>query len=202
MPTSTLTRRGFLGTLAVAVPLPLLVRHAHAAAIAHVETNPATLIALAEVVLPTSELGRSGVDRAVNAFLDWGKGYRENAELNHGYGTSRLRATGPTPMTRWAKQLDDLDGAARSAHQKPFRVLTTLERTDIVRAALQTSGQRIDRMPAVTDAQNVILALIAHFYDSSAATDLCYQAQIGKQTCRPLAAQSRKPLPMLKVRER
>jgi hypothetical protein len=31
---------------------------------------------------------------------------------------------------------------------------------------------------------------------------LCYQAQIGKQTCRPLAAQSRKPLPMLKVRER
>jgi hypothetical protein len=202
MPMPALTRRGFLGTLAIAVPLPLMARRAHAAAVTHLEANPAALIALADVVLPTSELGRAGVNRAVNAFLDWGKRYRENAELNHGYGTSRLRASGPTPMTRWSKQLDDLDAAAQSAHQKPFRELTPRDRTDIVRAALQTSGQRIDRMPSVTDSQNVILALIAHFYDSSAATDLCYQAQIGRQTCRPLAAQSRKPLPMLKLRER
>jgi hypothetical protein len=72
----------------------------------------------------------------------------------------------------------------------------------MVTAALKSSGQRIDRMPAVGDAQNVIIALIAHFYDSSSANDLCYQAQIGRQTCRPLAAQSRKPLPMLKLRER
>ena len=57
-------------------------------------------------------------------------------------------------------------------------------------------------MPGVADANHVSLALLAHFYDSSAATDLCYEAQIGKQTCRPLAASARKPLPLLKVSER
>ena len=37
---------------------------------------------------------------------------------------------------------------------------------------------------------------------SSAANDLCYEAKIGKQTCRPLANSTRKPLPLLKVSER
>jgi hypothetical protein len=197
-----LTRRHFLGYAAATIPLPLFITRAHAAAVTHVQSNPATLIALAEIVLPTSELGRAGLNKAVNEFLDWGKGYKENAELNHGYGTSRLRATAATPMTRWTKQLDDLDAAARGAHQKPFAALNREQRTELITAALKTSGQRIDRMPAVGDAQNVIIALIAHFYESSAANDLCYQAQIGRQTCRPLAAQSRKPLPMLKLRER
>jgi hypothetical protein len=48
----------------------------------------------------------------------------------------------------------------------------------------------------------VSLALLAHFYDSSTATDLCYQSQIGEKTCRPLSASGRKPLPFLKVSER
>jgi hypothetical protein len=48
----------------------------------------------------------------------------------------------------------------------------------------------------------VALALIAHFYESSAATDLCYEAKIGRATCRPLADSHRKPLPMLKLSER
>jgi hypothetical protein len=194
-----LTRRGFLGSLAAAAPLAVVVRRAHAAAIVHLESNAATLIALADTVLPSSELARTGVARAANEFLQWGKDYRENAELNHGYGTSRLRFTGPTPLTRWTKQLDDLDAAAQTAHQHFFRDLSREQRTALVRAALQ--GQRIDRMPPVTDAPHVALALLAHFYEGTAANDLCYQAQIGRQTCRPLAAQARKPLPMLKLRE-
>src|ERR1043166_2383777 len=198
----TLSRRGFLASLAATVPLAVVVRRAHAAAIVHLETDPATLVALGEVVLPTSELGRAGVNRAVSAFVAWGKGYRENAELNHGYGTSRLRTTGPTPVTRWTKQLDDLDTAARAAHQKSFRELTAAQRTELVRTALVApAGSRVDRMPAIADAPHVALALLAHFYDSSVATDLCYQAQIGRHTCRPLASQTPKPLPMLKVRE-
>jgi hypothetical protein len=195
-----LSRRGFLASLAAAVPVAVVVRKAHAAAIVHLETNPATLVALGEVMLPASELGRAGVARAVNAFIDWGKGYRENAELNHGYGTSRLRMTGPTPVTRWSKQLDDLDAAARATHQTPFREASIQQRADLVRAALKE--ERVDRIPSVGDAQHVAIALVAHFYSSSTATDLCYQAQIGDKTCRPLAAQSRKPLPLLKVRER
>lgn len=196
----TLTRRGFLASVAGALPLAVIVRQAHAAAVAHLASDDATLIALAEVVLPTAALGKAGLAKATTAFRDWGASYREGAELVHGYGTSRLRTTGPTPLTRWTKQLDDLDTAAQSAHQKAFRALSASERTVLVRSALE--GQRVDRMPSVADASHVSLALLAHFYESSDAADLCYLARIGKNQCRPLAASSKKPLPLLKVSER
>jgi hypothetical protein len=196
----TLSRRTFLASLAATVPVAVIVRRAHAAALEHLQGDPATLVALAEVVLPAAALGPSGITRAATAFREWGAGYHEGAELVHGYGTSRLRSTGPTPLTRWTKQLDDLDGAAQSAHEKPFRATTAAQRTALVRAAL--AGQRLDRLPGVADASHVVLALIAHFYESADAADLCYEAQIGKNQCRPLAASSRKPLPLLKVNER
>jgi hypothetical protein len=50
--------------------------------------------------------------------------------------------------------------------------------------------------PAVGDANHVAVGLLAHFLDSADAADLCYDAQIGKNRCRPLAASSRKPLPL------
>src|SRR5688572_18925787 len=180
-----LSRRTFLASLAAAVPLPLIVRHAHAASVTHLQSDPATLDALAEAVLPAVALGAVGVRRASAAFRAWGEGYRAEAELNHGYGTSRLRVSGPTPLTRWAAQLDELDAAARAAHQKRFRELKVADRETIVRAALKE--QRIDRIPAIAEAPHVALALLAHFYDSSTANDLCYQAQIGRSTCRRLA---------------
>jgi hypothetical protein len=195
----TLSRRTFLASLASAVPLAVIVRRAHAESVAHLTSEPATLDALAEAILPSS-LGRAGITKEVAAFREWGAGYREGAEVLHGYGTSRLRSLGPTPLTKWATQLDDLDARAQSKHQRIFRDLPVTDRTDIVRAALE--GQRFDRMPGIADASHVSLALLAHFYDSSAANDLCYEAQIGKSTCRPLAASVRKPLPMLKVSER
>lgn len=196
----TLSRRGFLASLATALPLAVLVRRAHAAAVVHLQTDPATLGALADAVLPAAALGTAGVTRAAAAFRDWGANYREGAELVHGYGTSRLRRTGPSPLTRWSRQLDDLDAAARAKHQRAFRALTRAQREELVRAAL--NGQRLDRLPAVAAAGHVALAVLAHFYDSPEATDLCYQARIGRTTCRPLSASSRRPLPMVKVSER
>jgi hypothetical protein len=195
----TLSRRTFLASLASAVPLAVIVRRAHAAAIVHLTSEPATLDALAEAVLPSS-LGRAGITKEVAAFREWGDGYREGAELNHGYGTSRLRSLGPTPLTKWSAQLDDLDARAQSKHQRSFRDLAVSDRVELVRAVLE--GQRIDRMPGIADASHVSLALLAHFYDSSAADDLCYEAKIGKATCRPLAASSGKPLPLFKVSDR
>jgi hypothetical protein len=182
------------------MPLAIVVRRAHAAAVTHLAADPATLTALGEAVLPAKALGTAGVTRAVAAFRDWGAGYREGAELNHGYGTARLRSTGPTPLTRWMTQLDALDNAARAAHQKAFAALTVEQRDALVRAALE--GQRVDRLPSAVDAPHVALALLGHFYGSSTANDLCYEAHIGRETCRPLAQQARKPLPMLHVSER
>ena len=190
-----ISRRRFLASLAAAVPLSVVVRRAHAAAVRHLESDPATLDALGEAILP-SQLGRAGLTRAVGAFRDWGKGYRENAELVHGYGTSRLRMTGPTPMTRWTSQLDALDSASQSKHGRPFKAATAAQRSDLVRDALKGGGERLDRMPNVADANHVAVALLAHFYESSAAADLCYDARIGRQTCRPLAQPARKPLPL------
>ena len=195
----TLSRRTFLASLASALPVAIIVRRAHAASVLHLTSDPATLDALAEAVLPPS-LGRAGIAAEVKAFRDWGAGYREGAETVHGYGTSRLRSLGPTPLTKWASQLDDLDARAQARHQRNFRDLPVSERTDLVRTVLQ--GQRFDRLPSVTEATHVSVALLAHFYESSAANDLCYEAKIGRQTCRPLSTSSGKPLPMIKVRER
>jgi hypothetical protein len=195
-----LSRRRFLASLAGALPVAVFVRHAHAAAVAHLQSDPATLDALAEVVLPSAALGKTGFAKEVESFRKWGAEYREGAEVNHGYGTSRLRTLGPTPMTRWSAQLDDLDAQAKAKHQKAFHQVPVADRADLVRAALQ--GQRLDRLPGVADASHVALALLSHFYNSSAANDLCYEAQIGQQTCRPLAQQARKPLPMMKLSER
>lgn len=196
----TLNRRRFLASLAGALPVAMIVRRAHAAAAAHIASDPATLDALAEVVLPAAALGKAATMKEVQSFRKWGAEYREGAEVNHGYGTSRLRTLGPTPMTRWSTQLDDLDAAAKAKYQKGFHEIPAGDRADLVRAALQ--GQRVDRMPGVADASHVALALLAHFYSSSEANDLCYESRIGQQTCRPLAQQSRKPLPMFKVSER
>jgi hypothetical protein len=195
----TLSRRTFLASLAAAVPLAVVVRRAHAAAVVHLASEPATLDALAEAILP-SALGRAGIAKEVAAFREWGAGYREGAEVNHGYGTSRLRSLGPTPLTKWTTQLDELDARAQAKHRRNFRDLPVADRVALVRTALE--GQRMDRMPGIADASHVSLALLAHFYDSSAANDLCYEAKIGKATCRPLADSARKPLPLLKVSER
>src|SRR5438309_7171021 len=103
-----LSRREFLSWLAGTIPVAVIVRRAHTVSMAHLAAAPETLDALGVAVLP-GELGPGQVGRVVAGFRRWIDGYRQNAELNHGYGNSRLRFSGPTPATRWTKQLDDLD---------------------------------------------------------------------------------------------
>ncbi len=190
-----LSRRAFLGWLAASVPATAFVRRAHAASISHIASDPRTLRAIGDVVLP-GELGATGTAAAVDSFQRWIKGYKAGAELVHGYGTSKLDFAGPTPATRWASQLDHLDSAARSRHAKPFADLPVAQRREMVGAELTLL--KVDRLPSIDRAPHVALALLAHFYATPEATDLCYEARIGKQTCRPLANASRKPLPLAK----
>ena len=190
-----ISRRVFLAWAAGVIPAAAIVRRAHALSVAALSSTgapTATLRALGDVVLP-SALGSDGIDREVAAFRRWMTGYREHAELTHGYGTSRIRYSGRTPVTRWTSQLDALDAAARKQFGTSFASLAAVRRDALVRSAL--SG-KLDRMPAVADADHVAVALIAHFYGSSAATDLCYGAAIGREQCRPLAQSSREPLPI------
>ena len=194
---SRLSRRAFLGALAAAVPAAALVRRAHAAAVDDIAASPRTLHALGEAVLP-SELGRAGTLAAVTGFQRWIAAYRENVELVHGYGTSALERSGPTPATLWAAQLDALDRIARAEGARSFAALPLERRREFVRRELE--AMKADRIGVVGRAPHVALALLAHWYDTPDATDRCYQAHISKESCRPLAASARKPLPLAGVR--
>ncbi len=191
------SRRTFLAALAAAVPTASFVRRAHAAAVDDLVGRPETLRALGEAVLP-SELGRARITANVDGFQRWIAGYREGAELVHGYGTSKLTWAGPTPATRWSTQLDELERAAQRAHARPFAALSIAQRQELVRLALVDFKE--ERMPPVGRSPHVALALLAHFFSSDAANDLCYEAQILRENCRPLAMSSRKPLPLAATR--
>ena len=183
---TSLSRRAFLGWIAAAIPVGAIVRRAHALSVDHLAADQRTLRAVGEVVLPSS-LGSGGTAAAVARFQQWIAGYREGAELLHGYGTSKLEKAGRTPATRWATQLAQLDA-------KRFAELPLERRREIIRAEL--AALKVDRIGTVGSAPHVAVALLAHFYASPEATDLCYQSKIGKQTCRPLATSSRQPLPL------
>jgi hypothetical protein len=152
------------------------------------------LRALAVAVLPT-EIGTEGVQRSADALQKWIAGYRAGAELNHGYGSARLRTTGADPSIRWALQLRTLDVDARRLHGAGFAALTADQRRDLVRAQLAT--ERATNIPGdVGAASHVALALLASFYGSPEATDLCYEATIAKNACRPLAQGTQRPVPL------
>jgi hypothetical protein len=119
--------------------------------------------------------------------------YRPGAEANHGYGTARITQLPADPRPRWRAQLAALDADARRAGGQSFATLSRVERQSLVRAAL--ADERGESLPNPLLAGHVALALVAHFYESPGANDLCYEAEIGRQECRPLAAQ-RQPVPL------
>jgi hypothetical protein len=152
--------------------------------------NASLLDALGDAVLP-AELGPDGTTRAVNAFQQWMDGYRPGAEANHGYGTGRIERVPADPRPQWRAQLAALDTEARRGGAA-FASLSRERRQAIVRTAL--AGERGESLPSPLAARHVAVALLAHFYESPLATDMCYDAQIGRQQCRPLAAQAQQPV--------
>ena len=191
-------RRSFVARIAgalVAVPLlgPKLLPRSALAAATGSQPNDSVLAALGDAVLP-SELGADGVRRAVGDFQRWMDGYQPDAESAHGYGTGRIDRLPADPRPAWKTQLQSFDAEARRSGGQSFAGLTRERRQALVRTAL--AGERGESLPSPLAAKHVALALLAHFYDSSTATDLCYESQIGRQQCRPLAAQAQKPTPL------
>lgn len=194
-----LTRRHFLGWLSALAAASTWRPLRAAASVPAAEDQGAPplpqelLAALGAAVLP-AELGQPGIDRAVRGFATWVAGYRENAELLHPYGSAELERSPASPAGRWREQLAALDTAARAVHQRPFVSLGLDERRNLVRQALE--GVRLTGMPDPLRAPHVAVALLSHFYSSPDATDLCYQAEIRKNQCRPLVNSSREPIPL------
>jgi hypothetical protein len=153
--------------------------------------DAALLRALAQAVLPR-ELGTEGVITTVRGFLSWLRGYKDGAELLHGYGTGELSFASASPMVRWQKQLRALDDDARAQGAAGFAAATVEQRQHVIRAAL--TGEKLTTFPAPQAAAHVALGLMAWYYDSPDATDLCYRADIGKNRCRPLALNPNEPV--------
>jgi hypothetical protein len=164
-----------------------------------VALDGAMLRAIAQVVLP-GEIGNDGINRMSRAFAQWIAAFRPGVELVHPYGSAQLRQTGESPVPRWRVQLAALDRTARERHRRSFTALTRDQRRELVVAAL--AQERTDRMPNPLTASHVALALVAWYYQTPEANDLCYNARIGRNQCRPLVNAPRQPLPLADSRPR
>jgi hypothetical protein len=194
------TRRTFIGWLsAVGAALGIGVRPRASRAETPVSTeqngalDAAIVKGVADAVLP-SELGNEGIATVSRAFTQWIGGYRVGVELVHPYGSTELRRTGESPVSRWRSQLAALDSAAREKHRKAFPALTRDQKRELVMSAL--GSERLNRLPDPLQATHVAMALLAWYFATPGAVDLCYNARIDRNQCRPLVHASRQPLPL------
>ena len=63
------------------------------------------LRALAGVVLP-AEIGAAGIERIATGFEGWVREYRPGADMDHGYGFTRLRVKAASPAPVYLQQLE------------------------------------------------------------------------------------------------
>jgi len=143
------------------------------------EEDP-TLSSIAEVVLPADADQKA----AVRTFAEWIRNYKEGADTDHGYGNTRVRPTGPSPAKNYPAQIAALDAAARVQGAASFVAATREQRRAIIEAAIAEA--RIERLFARPTGAHIATDLMGHYFNSSAANDLCYRAAIGRDSCRGL----------------
>jgi hypothetical protein len=193
-------RRRAIQTLASAAALPLLRASLSAdlSTVASAQVGELTadqvfvLRDIAGTVLP-SAIGRKGQDEAVDAFLTWIRQYKEGVALSHGYGEPRLVKSGPTPAPAYAKQIAALQQAAQSRGGR-FGALPLEVRRELLDAAFKAAEVR--SLPGRPDGKHVVADLMAHYFRSSAANDLCYNARIGRNTYRAIRVTTVRPAPL------
>ena len=147
---------------------------------------------VAPTVLPT-QLGARGVEDAVNNFVLWLRDYREGVPLSHGYGFPRLTRSGPSPVTRYSAQLMALQEAARARGGR-FGTLGLDVRRSLLDEAFKQNA--VNNLPGRPDGKHVVSDLMTHYFRSSEATDLCYNARIGRNTSRAIQVTTVKPAPL------
>jgi hypothetical protein len=147
---------------------------------------------IAATVLP-STIGRTGQDEAVDQFLRWLREYKEGVALSHGYGEPRLVKSGPSPAPGYSKQLSALQQAAQARGGR-FGTLSLAIRRELLDAAFKAADVR--NLPGRPDGKHVVVDLMAHYFRSSEANDLCYNARIGRNTYRAIRVTTVRPQPL------
>lgn len=147
---------------------------------------------IAATVLP-SAIGSKGQNEAVDNFLRWVRDYKEGVALSHGYGDPRLVKSGPSPAPGYTKQLIALQQAAQSRGGR-FGALPIDVRRGLLEAAFKAADVR--NLPGRPDGKHVVADLMAHYFRSSGANDLCYNARIGRNTFRAIRVTTVRPQPL------
>jgi hypothetical protein len=149
----------------------------------------AVLHDIAPTVLPAS-LGAAGAAAIADRFVVWTRGYREGVALTHGYGHPRLQKSGPSPVPSYLAQITALDAEARAKGGR-WATLDLETRRALLDAAFTKAGVRA--LPSRPNGQHVVADLMALYFRSSEANDLCYGALINREVCRPIAITTRRP---------
>ena len=147
---------------------------------------------IAATVLP-SAIGRVGQDEAVDTFLRWIREYKEGVALSHGYGEPRLVKSGPSPAPGYSKQITALQQSAQARGGR-FGALPLAVRRELLDAAFKAADIR--NLPGRPDGKHVVADLMAHYFRSSGANDLCYNARIGRNTYRAIRVTTVRPQPL------
>jgi hypothetical protein len=100
--------------------------------------------------------------------------------MEHGYGFTRLRAKPASPAPTYLRQLRGLQLTGDAAANRAA-----------VEASLQEA--KITALPQSPDGRHVAADLMAFYFRSSEANDLCYRVHIGRDECRGLAGSDREP---------
>lgn len=178
----------WLGSAAASLPLLRVSLHAD-------ELTADQVLVLRDVaatVLP-SAIGARGQDQAVDQFLLWIRDYKEGVPLSHGYGNPRLVRTGPSPAPGYAKQIAALQQTARERGGR-FGILPPETRRAILDEAFRAAN--VQNLPGRPDGKHVVADLMAHYFRSSAANDLCYNSRIGRNTNRAIQVTTVRPRPL------
>jgi hypothetical protein len=144
-----------------------------------------TLRDLAAVVLP-SELGPEGIARVAAQFERWVRDYRPGADMDHGYGFTRVRSKPASPAPTYLAQLETL--------REPLANTDLAAKRKAVDAALDQAN--IKDLPRTPDGKHVISDLMSFYFHGSDANDLCYRSAIRRDSCRGLEGSDNPPPPL------
>ncbi|HEY3739289.1 MAG TPA: hypothetical protein VGL53_05570 [Bryobacteraceae bacterium] len=139
-----------------------------------------TLKALASTVLPPS---MGAAEEWAIRFAAWVRGYTPGAEMEHGYGFTKLEERPPSPAPRYVNQLRELAA-------KGFVAASPSDRLALVEASL-ADAKALPRIPA---GANVAADLMSFYFHSAEAADTCYDADIRADACRGFTRVGESPL--------
>jgi hypothetical protein len=189
------SRRTFMKTgaaLASALAIPACAPEPTVSTASGTDPKPETLAAIAGIVLPAASLGEEGIRRVLDGFRKWLDELEPVAELDHVYiSTDEIPYGPPDPEPLWTAQLEALELEAEKRHEASFTKIPREEQEAILRRQLPPNPGAA--VPDPARAPHVALGLLAYFYQSSEANDLCYDKAIERTTCRGVASGAVEP---------